>query len=71
MTLFPNKVSQTIAWTQTIISLGCMIGEYCTVLFLRVPCNKKLCLDKWHGILIGTITQVRSIKKSKIPTIEI
>jgi len=26
MTLFPNKVSQTIAWTQTIISLGCMIG---------------------------------------------
>ena len=28
MTLFPNKVSQTIAWTQTIISLGCMIGEY-------------------------------------------
>ena len=42
-----------------------------TVQFLRVPCNKKLCLDKWHEILIGTIRQVRNAKKFEIPTTEI
>ena len=44
---------------------------YYTVQFFRVPCNKKLCLDKWHEILIGTIRQVRNAKKLRIPTTEI
>ena len=33
--------------------------------------QKKLCQDKWHEILIGTIRQVRNAKKFEIPTIEI
>ena len=35
---------------------------------MRVPCNKKLCQDKWHEILFGTIRQVRNAKKIEIPT---
>ena len=42
-----------------------------TVQFLNVPCNKKLCLDKWHEILIGTIRKFRNAKKFEIPTTEI
>ena len=33
--------------------------------------GKKLCLDKWHEILIGTIRQFRNAKKFEIPTTEI
>ena len=42
-----------------------------TVQFLMVLCNKKLCMDKWHEILIGTLRQVRNAKKFEIPTTEI
>ena len=42
-----------------------------TVQFLGVLCNKKLCLDKWHEILIGFIRQVRNAKKFEIPMTEI
>ena len=33
--------------------------------------QQKLCLDKWHEILIGTIRQFRNAKKFRIPTTEI